>query len=544
MKHLFMLLFFITISVNAQVGIGTTTPDPSSILDIVDTNKGILVPRMTMAERNAIITPATGLLIYQTDNTAGFYYFNGTNWSGFGEGLTWGLTGNAGTSPSTSLLGTNDAQDFIISTNDNEVIRVGSNQNVGFNTAPTSKLHIKSKILSSIPLDADFETNVITPIFTTGGDANWITTNAAGEFYSGSIGAKSGDIDDNETTWLEFTTTIPSYGGTISFAVRSSCQDKWDNLEFSIDGTVYGTWNDDEPWEKVSYSLAQGTHTFRWAYIKGGFTSSFNDEVYLDDIKIVAYGAPTLQVLDGNNTAGKMLTSDADGVATWKDPEIDTDWAFFTGNSNLDPIYHQGNVRIGSANPTTYNLHIQKGTSSSGTKFGIGSVEYITDGFNQLRITEAFTPINNNSINLGLSGRRWTAVYALNGVINTSDRRLKTDIKPLTYGLNDVLQLRPVSFQWKEEKVDDFIIPEHETKLGLIAQEVLKIIPESIETHEWLEYEENPGVLIKEEMRRMGISYSEIIPVVIKAIQDQELIIKDLEAHTAYLESVIKKLKE
>ncbi len=77
---LLVLLFFISISSYAQVGIGTTTPNSSSSLDIVSTNKGILIPRMTVAQRIAITNPAVGLLVYQTNDVQGFYFFNGTNW--------------------------------------------------------------------------------------------------------------------------------------------------------------------------------------------------------------------------------------------------------------------------------------------------------------------------------------------------------------------------------------------------------------------------------------------------------------------------------
>ncbi len=58
----------------AQVGINTNTPNASAALDIQATNAGLLIPRMTYSQRNAIASPATGLLIYQTDNMAGFYY--------------------------------------------------------------------------------------------------------------------------------------------------------------------------------------------------------------------------------------------------------------------------------------------------------------------------------------------------------------------------------------------------------------------------------------------------------------------------------------
>jgi len=58
-----------------------STANASSILDVKSTTAGVLLPRMTQAQRDVISTPATGLLIYQTDNTPGYYYYSGTNWT-------------------------------------------------------------------------------------------------------------------------------------------------------------------------------------------------------------------------------------------------------------------------------------------------------------------------------------------------------------------------------------------------------------------------------------------------------------------------------
>lgn len=72
MKKALLLIGLISQIIIAQVGINTTNPDASAVLDIVSTNAGILVPRMTEAQRTAIASPATGLLVYQTNNTTGF----------------------------------------------------------------------------------------------------------------------------------------------------------------------------------------------------------------------------------------------------------------------------------------------------------------------------------------------------------------------------------------------------------------------------------------------------------------------------------------
>ena len=84
MKRALLLLFVVfgtSISVFAQdnMGIGTSTPDPSAVLDLVATDKGFLVPRVTTTQRTAIASPATGLMVYDTNDNQ-FWYFDGTQW--------------------------------------------------------------------------------------------------------------------------------------------------------------------------------------------------------------------------------------------------------------------------------------------------------------------------------------------------------------------------------------------------------------------------------------------------------------------------------
>lgn len=88
LKSLFFVLgCFFLLSVEAQVGIGTTTPDSSALLDISSTDKGMLTPRMTSVQRTAIISPTEGLLVYDTDLDA-FYYFDSTTLTWIGLGST------------------------------------------------------------------------------------------------------------------------------------------------------------------------------------------------------------------------------------------------------------------------------------------------------------------------------------------------------------------------------------------------------------------------------------------------------------------------
>jgi|GEM_PF-6598838 len=85
---LFVIVFAFALPVAAQnvaINEDGTDPDPSAMLDVKSLDKGLLIPRITFASRPA--APATGLLIYQTDNDPGFYYYNGSAWLKLGNAV-------------------------------------------------------------------------------------------------------------------------------------------------------------------------------------------------------------------------------------------------------------------------------------------------------------------------------------------------------------------------------------------------------------------------------------------------------------------------
>lgn len=91
--------------------------------------------------------------------------------------------------------------------------------------------------------------------------------------------------------------------------------------------------------------------------------------------------------------------------------------------------------------------------------------------------------------------------YYANGGFVASDERLKKDIKDSSYGLEQLLKLRPVTYKWKENN-------DKGTKLGLIAQELQKVVPEVVGTNR------ATGML--------AVEYTALIPVLIKAVQEQD----------------------
>src|SRR6185503_5915725 len=95
MRTKFISLFIAIASMNLLYGQSVavnndgSSPDGSALLDLKSTNKGVLVPRMTLAQRDAIPLPQTGLMIFQTDGRIGFYYNAGTpgspSWNRVGD---------------------------------------------------------------------------------------------------------------------------------------------------------------------------------------------------------------------------------------------------------------------------------------------------------------------------------------------------------------------------------------------------------------------------------------------------------------------------
>lgn len=93
MKKLLFLLILLSNIMLAQVGIGTTAPNASTVLDVTSTTKGILVPRLTTAQRLAIASPAQSLMVYDTDVDLYYYYSTLNNsWTAINVGSVKSIT--------------------------------------------------------------------------------------------------------------------------------------------------------------------------------------------------------------------------------------------------------------------------------------------------------------------------------------------------------------------------------------------------------------------------------------------------------------------
>jgi hypothetical protein len=127
--------------ISQNVGINSTgaTPASSAMLDIVASDKGLLIPRVALTATNAagpITSPATSLLVYNTATAGsapnnvvpGYYYWNGTTWAALltTSNTGWSLTGNSGTTAGTNFIGTTDDTDIVFKTDNTENMRIVS----------------------------------------------------------------------------------------------------------------------------------------------------------------------------------------------------------------------------------------------------------------------------------------------------------------------------------------------------------------------------------------------------------------------------------
>ncbi|UOF02296.1 tail fiber domain-containing protein [Bdellovibrio reynosensis] len=125
-----------------------------------------------------------------------------------------------------------------------------------------------------------------------------------------------------------------------------------------------------------------------------------------------------------------------------------------------------------------------------------------------VQVVGSLYPSTDATVNLGGSGNRWNTVYASNGTIQTSDERLKTEIQTVDLGLDFINSISAVKYRWKSEGAEGKI------HYGFIAQDLKKNIEDKTRAPATA-----TGILDKSS-EYYGVSYSELISPVVKAIQE------------------------
>ncbi len=178
--------------------------------------------------------------------------------------------------------------------------------------------------------------------------------------------------------------------------------------------------------------------------------------------------------------------------------------------------------RVGASDST--NLY----TYYDNTYWAAFSYGTPTVGLYMNRTDDDIEPYGNGITLMGTAAYRWEAVYAANGTIQTSDARLKKNIVDLDRGIGAVMKLHPVSYEWKEDSEGGAGV-----QIGFLAQEVEKVVPEAVQhdfiTPEQIKQAVEAGKPAPKYTDIYGMKYVELIPVLTKAIQEQQQQIEDLK---------------
>jgi hypothetical protein len=149
---------------------------------------------------------------------------------------------------------------------------------------------------------------------------------------------------------------------------------------------------------------------------------------------------------------------------------------------------------------------------------------------------KGFYPLSDSARNLGTSDNRWKKVWAAWGTIQTSDKKEKENINPIHYGIEEIMQLNPVSYTWKGHSDTDL-------HLGLLAQDVESIINEVVEKNP-VEKTRGNGEIIQTGEYRYGMYYSQLIPVLVKGMQEQQNKIMQQQQQIDELKELVQALLE
>lgn len=508
-----------------NVGIGTPTPDASAALDIKSTAGGLLIPTMTEAQRNAITNPATGLLIFQSNGTSGFYYNAGTAaapaWTSLaGNNNGWSLTGNSNTDPATQFMGTLDNQPILFKVNNIHAGKIAPEP--GWNT---------SLGLRALPDIAD------------GIDNTAIGANALRENISGSAntGIGAGTLYRNKAG---YNTAVGSNVLLLNTTGQANTVAGWQGMYSNTGGsfnTVMG-----------ARALWSNTTGYSNVVIGAGslmFSRTANNMVAIGDSALFSYNHNASQA--STAVGSKALYSATTGVGN---VAVGSEVLYrnTTGHSNTgvgnDVLYR--NI-TGIANTALGNRALAYNTGSYNTAIGYNS------GHPESRSPSNFTAIgynagyvgnNSNTIEIGNTSVSWIGGQVAWSTY--SDEKIKDDIKANVPGLAFISKLRPVTYklnihrqngmagkaidtvQW-DGKYDI----EKITQTGFLAQDVARAAKECNYDFSGITAPKGPGQLY-------SLQYAAFVVPMVKAIQEQQQQIDDQRQMIIDLMLEIKSLKK
>ncbi|HYK45526.1 MAG TPA: tail fiber domain-containing protein [Parafilimonas sp.] len=515
---------------NGAVGIGTTTPDASSLLEIKSTVKGLLIPRMTQTQRNAIATPATGLLIYQSDHTSGFYYYSGSAWTAVTQkSKGWSLTGNSGTNPSTNFIGTTDAQPFLIKVNNqlSAYLDYNSSNSTGFgyqvlgtNSAAAGNQAFGYQALHSNT--GGYQNTAI------GGGAMYSNTTGG---YNVAVGVSALSANNGfSNTAVGQRAMYTNTGGGNNTAIG------FNSLYSNTTGN-YNVANGDH----AGSDNTAGSNNIFIGKNAGIGSQTGNGNICVGQGSTVSNGISNSIVIGNslstasNNAVILGGTAQNVGIGTTSPTSISQ--LTVNGGSKYYSIYAE-NHYTGSGGGITINATTDKGggwgvygesTGATSSDINIGVYGYANGSTYQVAPPGSVFTFNANYGVLGDGGQNGIAgdfngsIAVYGGVYSSSDAKLKKNIKQL----NDVLtriKLLPV----KEFDFDQDVAKQNKLNLplshqfGFLAQDVQKVFPNLVAGITALKIDDTRKnePKLKGTTGFLAVNYISFIPLLTKAVQE------------------------
>jgi len=349
----------------AQVGINTNTPDASSALDIESTTGGILIPRLTETQRDAISSPATGLMIYQTDQATGFYFYDGTAWTRI-EGVAGpqgepgatgptgatGATGSQGIQGETGAAGANgsDGADGADGADGNGIVSTTDNNDGTFTITYTDNTTFTTSDLTG-PAGNDGSDGAsilteLTDVITTGQGSILIGGASSSASYNTAFGYNSLDATSSQkNSAFGYNSLTNSTSGASNSAFG---QDSGKNISTGSFNTAIG--------QKSSVDLSSGDYNVSLGFNAGDNITSNSNNTFI--------GSNT----EGSNTTnatvlGYGVTSQGSNTVTLGNSDV-TD-VYLAQDSGATVHVNQLNLGGTSVTATATELNFVDGVTSS-----------------------------------------------------------------------------------------------------------------------------------------------------------------------------------
>lgn len=442
-----------------NVGIGTATPNVSAQLDITATNKGLLIPRVSLtslADAATIATPATGLLVFNTNAAlpggTGFYYNSGTTaapaWlkfqTGAGGGSGWGLTGNAGTNSLANFIGTTDNQSLSFGLNNSYAGQLGSLGGIAIGRGSVGGERTNDPGIIAIGDST---------LFNNSGDSSAIAIGNNAMFSNSTPG-------NGDNIAIGHFSLLSSTAGFQNTAVG------WGTLALTDTGFLNTA---------VGYRAGLGSLRDRNTAI--GAFSMTDDQIGRNNtavgfLTLNSNGNGVFNVAVGSQSLVNNFVGDANTAIGGGSLLSDT-----SGSENTAIGFIAG-INIGAGNfNTAVGSAAMEGNLNGNDNIAIGaaSMPSNTDGSRNITIGDSSDVtslgIVNNAIAIGhravstasnravIGNTSMTSIGGQVGWTTFSDGRYKKEVEENVSGLNFIMQLRPVTYTYDFDKIEADLAP-------------------------------------------------------------------------------------